>query len=246
MQCGHFMLKIVAVVSCRIAREGHPPFNLGDRMASAPQLKPEIEAHLKQVEEPIRAAHEVLSRHEYPDDLRTVIVIALIDQMRENHEAMLLLIRSGKIGSAFALARSVVEGMYRGLWVNFCAKQEEIERFEREDKFPLPMPDLADAIDEKYQAGGFFEDLKKRGWATLCSYAHNGMLQLGRRFTGHKLEPSYTDGQILEVTTTVTTCILMLAGKFLAVQGHAEDSRQAEKLIESYGPLVPRPGSPAA
>ena len=35
--------------------------------------------------------------------------------MIEHHEAILILIRQEKIGSAFAMARFVVEGVYRGL-----------------------------------------------------------------------------------------------------------------------------------
>jgi hypothetical protein len=33
----------------------------------------------------------------------------------------------------------------------------------------------------------------------MCDYAHSGNLQLGRRFTGNELKPSYRDGDIIEV-----------------------------------------------
>ena len=36
-------------------------------------------------------------------------VVGLVDQMIEHHEAILQLIRSGKVGSAFALAGSMFE-----------------------------------------------------------------------------------------------------------------------------------------
>jgi hypothetical protein len=62
------------------------------------------------------------------------------------------------------------------------------------------------------------------------------MLQLGRRFTGHALAPAYTDGEIFEITTSVTTCILMLASKFFAVHNLLDDARAAEQLIETFGP----------
>ena len=82
------------------------------------------------------------------------------------------------------------------------------------------MTQMATAIDTKYQAEGFFEDLRKRAWPALNSYTHTGILQLGRRFVGQNVQPNYSDGEILAVTTTVTTCPLLLAGKFLAVQNH--------------------------
>lgn len=220
-----------------------PLWGLRDRR---PSMTKETLEHLNRVEKVIGEAKRLLSRHCYPDTLRTVILAGCLDQMIEHHEAMLLLMRNGKVGSAFALARSIVESMYRGLWLNFCATDAQIEQFERKDELPLTMAEMADAIDEKYRAEGFFADLKKRTWPALNSYTHSGMLQLGRRFTGNKVEPSYKDHEIAAVTTTITTCILLLVSKFLAVQNHPEDSREVEALLGTYGPAArPNPQSGA-
>lgn len=199
-------------------------------------MKSETTEHLKQVETAIEKLKEVLSGCQIMDDLRNVILIGTIDQLIEHHESVLLLIRSNKVGSAFALSRSIVEGMYRGLWLNFCATDDEVKTFEKEDKLPLPMKPLADAIDDKYRAEGFFQDLKKRAWPALCSYAHTGMLQLGRRFTGHALVPDYSDGEIVEITTSVTTCILTMTSKFLARLNLGKEAKAAEQLITTFGP----------
>ncbi|HET9183497.1 MAG TPA: hypothetical protein VFP59_15280 [Candidatus Angelobacter sp.] len=196
--------------------------------------------HLNRVEQVIEQTKGVLARHGFPDDLRTVMVIGFITQMIEHHEAMLLLVRNEKVGSAFALARSVFESMYRGLWINACATNEQIAAFEQDDELPVNMTQMARAIDELHQAQGFFTDLKNRGWAGLCSYTHTGLLQLGRRFTDDNVGPSYRDGEIFEVTTTVTTCILLLVGRFLIVQNHGDDSREVEALNRTYGPVAQR------
>jgi Family of unknown function (DUF6988) len=195
-------------------------------------------ALLAKTEEVIKQAKNILARHRYPMDLRTLMVIGFIDQMIEHHEAMLLLMRGNKVGSTFTLARSVVEGMYRGLWINFCATDAQIEDFEREDELPVNMSEMARAIDEKYRAEGFFEDFRQRCWASLCSYTHTGLLQLGRRFTGENLQPAYNDKEMQEAVTSVTTCILLLVGKFLAVQNHDAESREAEGLVGTYGAVV--------
>ena len=210
-----------------------PLWGIGD-----PHMTKETVEHLNRIETVIGEAKRLLSRHGYPDTLRTVILAGCLDQMIEHHEAMLLLIRNGKVGSAFTLARSIVESMYRGLWLNFCGTDAQVEQFERKDELPLTMAEMADAIDEKYRAEGFFADLKKRAWPALNSYTHTGMLQLGRRFTGHKVQPSYRDSEIIAVTTTMTTCILLLASKFLAVQNYPEDSREMETLLGTYGPAA--------
>ena len=65
------------------------------------------------------------------------------------------------------------------------------------------------------------------------------MLQLGGRFTGATAQPAYTDEEVFEATTTATTCtILLLAGKFLAVQTYDADCREVEALIGTYGPAA--------
>ncbi|MGH9435193.1 MAG: DUF6988 family protein, partial [Terriglobia bacterium] len=186
-------------------------------------MNAETTENLYRVERAIQEAKRVLAKHGYPDTLRTVVVVGLIDQMMEHHEAALLLVRNGKVGSAFALERSIFESAYRGLWFNYCATDAEIQHFEQHDELPLNMTDMARAIDIGYQAHGFYDGFRNRAWHVLCSYTHTGMLQLGRRFTGHDVKPQYSDEEICEATAAVTTCILLLVGKFLAVQGHDGD-----------------------
>jgi hypothetical protein len=209
-------------------------------------MKPETEEHLKKVESAIAQANHILSTHTYPNDARTLMVAGLLSTMIEHHRAMLQLISKGLVGSSFSLARSIVESMYRGLWLNACATPQQIQSFDTDDKFPVNMTDMSKAIDAAYTAHGFFEDLKNRGWAALCSYAHSGMLQLGRRFTGDKVKPNYDEQEIYEVTTTVTTCILLLAGKFLAYQNHAADCTAVQALAGIYGPAAASKPAPPA
>ena len=64
------------------------------------------------------------------------------------------------------------------------------------------------------------------------------MLQLGRRFTGHEVKNSYTGAQIYEMTTSLTTCVLMLIGRFLAKQNHPDDAKEVDALVETYGPVM--------
>jgi hypothetical protein len=97
----------------------------------------------------------VLIKYSYVDSLRNIIVIGLINQMIEHHEAMVMLVRTGKIGSAFAVARSIFESMFRGLWFALCATDVDLQYFEQNDKLPknpstgrpMDMPSMATAID---------------------------------------------------------------------------------------------------
>jgi hypothetical protein len=203
----------------------------------------ETKAYLEKVEQIMRQVKATLAPNEYPDDARTGVVMGTVTQMVEHHEAVLLLVRNDKVGSAFALARMVFEGTYRGLWLNFPATEQQVGDFVNTDKLPLSLTELAAAIDEKYHAQGFFEDFRKKSWSALCSYAHTGMLQLGRRFTGSVAQPSYTDEEICGVAQGITTCVILLAAKFLAVHNHGDDTKKMEALIGTYtAPPQVQPG----
>ena len=112
--------------------------------------------HLNGVETAIGKARELLAKHGYPDTPRTVVLLGLISQLVEHHEAVLLLVRNGKVGSAFALQRSIFEGVYRGMWLNFCATELQVQGFEQRDILSLTTKDMARAIDTSYHADGFF------------------------------------------------------------------------------------------
>ena len=203
-------------------------------------MESETREHLKRVENAVQGAKAILKTLDYPDDLRTVIVIGLADQMKEHHDSILLLIRSGFVGSAFALARGIFENLYRGLWFNYCATDTEIEQFEQHDKLPrgLTMREMAKVLDNKYQAENFFQNFADTFWAPLCSYTHTGLLQLGHRFNANKIQAVYSDRQITAVTTIATNCFLMLVGRFLAAQNHPKEYSAVEQLKHSYGPLL--------
>jgi len=40
------------------------------------------------------------------------------------------------------------------------------------------------------------------------------------------------------MTTTVTTCVLILISLFLKRQGHANSAKEIDALVESYGPVA--------
>jgi hypothetical protein len=188
-----------------------------------------LEAELKLAEDVVGEVKRILSRHEFSDDEWSTVVIGFIAQGIEHHAAILLLLRSGLVGSGFALVRSVIEILVRGVWVTACATESQVKKFREQDKLDLTFGDMSDAID---QACGiaFFHDFKTRSWNTLNSYTHTGILQLGRRFTGNKVEPSYKDGEQIEVIRTSTISIVLLVRPFLMRHGQKEAAEEIDKL----------------
>ncbi len=203
--------------------------------------------HLSRIETAIKQAKVLLARGYTDPSLRTTLVIGLIAQMIEHHEAMLLLIRNEKSGSAFALARSIFESAFRGTWFLLCATDAQLQYFDENDELPLDasnrrmnMSSMASAIDTvtgcdpKNPDDFSFTDLKNRGWKALCSYSHSGMLQIGRRFQSNNVQPAYTDAEIVEVTTSSTTCVLLIAGVFLFKNNYIAESEATRALVGSW------------
>lgn len=103
------------------------------------------------------------------------------------------------------------------------------EEFRDRDKLDLSFGEMSDAIDKACEIE-FFHDFKTRNWAALNSYTHTGILQLGRRFSGDKLEPSYKDGEQIEVLRTSTIAIIMLVRPFLMRHGQKEAAVEIDQL----------------
>ena len=142
-----------------------------------------LDAERKLAEEVVDEVKRILSKHKFSDDEWSTVVIAFIAQGIEHHAAILLLLRSGLVGSGFALVRSLVEILVRGVWMTACATEAQVKKFREQDKLDVTFGGMSDAID-KTCGIDFFHDFKERSWDTLNSYTHTGILQLGRRFAG--------------------------------------------------------------
>jgi hypothetical protein len=193
------------------------------------QMGESLEDELKLAEDVVNGIKKVLSIHKFSDEEWSTTVIGFIAQGIEHHAAILLLLRSRLIGSGFALVRSVVEILVRGVWMTTCATDAQVKKFREQDKLDLSFGEMSDAID-KACGIDFFHDFKTKSWATLNSYTHTGILQLGRRFTGDNLEPSYKEGEQIEVLRTSTIAIVLLVRPFLMRHGQKEAAVEVDKL----------------
>ncbi len=195
----------------------------------------ELKEHLIRCENAIQTATLIRDKHDYPDDYRTLTVIGFVSLIIEHQESALCLIRLDKVGSAFALGRPIVEGAYRGLWVNACASDKEIRKFNEKDDIKLTFQKIAEALDPAHNTGNFFQGFKAQ-WRDLNSYTHGGMRQIERRFTKHEVANNYSDRVISNMTTLTTMCVVVLLSRFLAKQGYAADANAIGDLLETFGP----------
>ncbi|HEY3770866.1 MAG TPA: hypothetical protein VGN44_19490 [Candidatus Angelobacter sp.] len=198
----------------------------------------ELKEHLVRCEKAMQAAKPIIARHQFQDDSRTVTVIGFISVLIEHQESVLLLVMHDKAGSASALVRPVVEGAFRALWFNLPASDEEVKKFNEKDKIDLEFGEIATALDNAYGIGSFFQNFKTATWKHLNSYTHGGMHQIGRRFVKHEVINNYSERELYEITTTVTTIVLMAVSFFLKRHGHQDSGDEIQALLKGYGPLA--------
>ena len=202
------------------------------------KMTDQLKEHLVRCEKAVQSTKPILAKHSFPDDHRTVTVIGFISVLVEHHESVLLLVMHNNFGSASALVRPIVEGAFRGLWINLPASDEDVKKFNEKDKIDLEFGELATALDIAYGMGDFFQDFKARAWKHLNSYTHGGMHQIGRRFVKHEVANNYSEGEIYEMTTVVTTMVLILTSFFLKKQGRVDSGDEIQALLGTYGPAV--------
>jgi hypothetical protein len=192
-----------------------------------------VEQELKEAEQTIYEVKRVLTGLHLSGEDWSIIAAGMIHQGIEHHDAIVLLIRNRLVGSAFALARSVLEILVRGAWFTCCATQEQITKFREQDKIDLTFGEMREAIDQSQQID-YFHSLKDP-WKMANSYTHTGILQLGRRFTGDALAANYKESEIIEVLRAITVWILVLVQPYLMKNKPEDASKKIIALGERYG-----------
>ena len=210
-------------------------------------MKPELVHHLHKAQATVAEVNRIVDLHKYPDDPRTVEVSGLLATMDQHHHSILQLIKSGAVGSAYALAKDIIRGARSGLWINSCATNDQVLRVHKEDDFILSIPEMNKEIEAAYQGDPFFVELRDRWAAKLYRYSRDTIARYGQFSIDPKsgLAHAHEDEEVEDVVTTATLCIVLLASKFLATHKHPVESKQVEALAKAYERNAER-GSKAA
>jgi hypothetical protein len=136
---------------------------------------------------------------EFPASDRNRLAAACFHQALEHHEAIVVLARRRLFGSMMALVRPMFEIYIRGIWLNLCASNTDLEKFQN-GKLDRKFAELINDIEshDGYSVG-VLSDVKKSSWRAMNDYTHGGALQVIRRITPDSIASDYTDKQILEV-----------------------------------------------
>jgi hypothetical protein len=160
---------------------------------------------------------EFLARNSYTTDTRTVLVVGAADQALEHHEAVWRLRKSSLNGSALAMIRLVWDTMFRALWINAVATDEQAEQASNDELEWRHIPVRNDIkrvyfgtpgdSDKASELDRIFDEFKQL-WKILSSYTHSGGLQLARRFSFDEVKPSYTEHELAQALSAATEALL--------------------------------------
>ena len=150
----------------------------------------------------------------------------------DHFDAVLVLLgRNPKIySSAFALMRLVFESYIRGLWLFYCATDDEIESFSN-GTFELPrkIEVMIDSIENVCDFDGKQLSITRTTcWKHLCDYTHTGALQVQRWNKHDSIEPAYSNDEVLEVIRFTKAYALLAAVSF------AESILNNNELAEEF------------
>jgi hypothetical protein len=112
----------------------------------------------------------------------------------------------------------IFETYIRGMWLMYCATEEQIENFSKGD-FNLPkIPKMIKAIegavvfDDNYLSNAY-----SANWSDLCDYTHTGLLHVQRWNTADAVQPSYFDEEVIDVVLFAEKYALEAAVSFSEV-----------------------------
>jgi hypothetical protein len=176
----------------------------------------------------------LVTKHKYPTDKRSQILLAYHSILAEHHSAIFLLIQNDLCGSAFALARPVYETLYRAHWIAACADETQVKNlFEDKDIFPK-MYDLVSQIDKAYNTGDFWQSMKKSTWNPMNDYTHSGLRQVGRRFKNNEVLHNYETDEILEVLNGTNMALLLIANLFFSFFEKDDACSEVKEMIFKF------------
>ena len=172
----------------------------------------------------------VVSKNQFPNDTRDVLLIAYWALIFDYHKGILSLLQSEFYGAAFALVRPVVEAVVRA-HVALKGAADDLQRIQSDEymvNFKRVGPEIDAAFGLEHLMENFLNDVTR---SALHSYTHSGLLQLGRRFDGYEIKPNYKDDEVDEVVRVTTSGIFMVTNLVTKHFGFEKDWENVRPTI---------------
>lgn len=174
----------------------------------------------------------VVKQGQCPDDDRNILLIGYWALLVDFHRGILILIPNALCGSAFALVRPSMEALVRA-HIAVRGPADDVKRLQQDD-YRTNFATIGPWIDTEFGTEHLFTNFLGHARDALHSFTHAGISQLGRRFKGHDLTPTYHDGEIIEVIRVCTSAVWMVTNLVTKHLGFADEAKKAEELYLAW------------
>jgi hypothetical protein len=175
----------------------------------------------------------VVKRGQCPDDDRNILLMGYWALIFDFHKGILVDMERQLYGSAFALVRPCLEALVRA-HVTVKGSAVDIKSLQ-EDTYHTDFDKIGQWMDKEFGTGDLFTNFIGNAQTALHSFTHAGLSQIGRRFDGHDLKPSYDEGGIVEVIRVATSSAWMVTNLVTIHLGFTKEANKAQELYVEWG-----------
>ncbi|MGF1697918.1 hypothetical protein L4C54_19845 [Vibrio lamellibrachiae] len=140
--------------------------------------------------------------------------------------------------SASSLLRIIFETYIRGMWLEKCANDMQLDKYINEDKLVsksnkrINFGDMVLEVEATHELPAYFSEIKDNIWSGLNSLTHSGSIQLNRNFNGRSIAHCYDDEHINEAIEFSTMIACMSFAELSDLATKTDGDLQMEKLME--------------
>ncbi len=146
------------------------------------------------------------------NDLRERIVAGYLSLSLEHFNSILQLTEMKMYSSAFALLRPLFDSVYRAIWFNLVASDDELKQFSTDSNYKFKETwKLAEEIDKKEEID-IFHKVCKKNLNLLHDMTHGGINQISRQFSedGRFVSTTYSDNEIIALLNGANGLLAMI------------------------------------
>ena len=178
--------------------------------------------------------HDLLHGVVLPSDRRSLASAACLHLALEHHRAVVLLYTTPLVVSACAMIRIQLEAYVKGAWLNRCAQDSALNRFEKGKDLPL-FGEMLNGLEKALPGyGPEWESIKQEAWRPLSNYVHSGADQALRRVQGEELAASGSSAEIAGGLYFASRLGALVALEISILADSASLSKQVGHLYASY------------
>lgn len=166
---------------------------------------------------------EALSTPNDSTKIRVSVSGPLLLHSLELYQGIIVLVDNKLFGSALALLRPHFEAHVRGVWFQWCATENQIKLFLRENRMPMSLGKLIKKIEQvdvysDEELSSLYAKIKNQ----LHDYTHGGVAQVMAKISGNEIVSNYNPKLIAEVVMFSSTIVYLTTLAIARIKGNDE------------------------